>query len=309
MSPRQKAAAEHSEVAFVAGFEGPAVEAGRMNARDFAPSLFATSSLVEAAAEAFTGVPGSVTLQVKADFRRGSFEFGLVAAAVFVGQQLLQNLSVSDLQVMLRGIGVLGRDPKSLFRLLLEIGDKPIQRIEQSAPGAVTIHISGDNNNVVIGDVDQRVARLLTNPTVREALPEVVAPVTRPGIEAFRVGEGRRAALRITKKDVPKFRPPATLKSELADGVATTAVELLSPNFVDGNKWRVAQGGDSFWVRMLDDHFLEAMDRGDKSFTKGDYLIVELRTRAYSTPEGLTVDREILRVLDHKHRARQLGLG
>ena len=91
-----------------------------MNARDLAPSLFAVGSLVEASSEIYFGMPSAVGLEVRADFRRGSFEFGLVAsAAVFVGQQVLSNLSLSDIKLMLDGIGLLGSNPKSLIRLIL----------------------------------------------------------------------------------------------------------------------------------------------------------------------------------------------
>lgn len=294
------------EVSFRAAFEGPAVEDGRINARAFAPSLSGITSLVETSAEIFFTTGGDVTLQVRANFRKGSFEFGLVALAA-VANQLWQNLSISDLKLMLTSIGLVGRNPKSLLRLILEHGDSPVEGIEPLRNGLVNVHIHGDNNSVTVNGVDERVAKLLISQQVREAVPEAVSPLDRPGITHYRLGPAKQPVLRISKEDLPRLRAPEQMQSRLADSVSETAVELLSPDFVDGNKWRVAQGGHPFWVRLLDEEFLASVDRGDRSFAKGDYLIVQLRVRAFGSPEGLKVERDIVRVMDHKHRGRQLG--
>lgn len=297
---------EQIELPFVVAYEGPAVDAGRISARDLGPALYSMGALIEAASEPYFGIPGAVTLQVRADFRKGSFELGLIAG---VGAHLLQNLSVSDLSVLLNGIGLLGRGPKSLLRLLRIVGESPVEVTERMSTGNVSVSVTGSNNSItVINDIDPRVVKLLTSSAVREAVEETVAPVAKPGIEAYRSGSGGRAAIRITKEDLPKYRAPLTLKTELTDSASRTALELLSPNFVDGNKWRVSQGGDPFWVRMLDQDFLSHVDRGENVFMKGDFLVVDLRTRAYSTPDGLVVERDVLKVHDHKHRARQLHL-
>ncbi len=303
-------ASEQLELPFLAAFEGPEVDAGRMGARDFAPSLLATSTLIESAAEAMFGFPDAVSVQVRADFRKGSFEFGLiVAAAASLGQQIFSNMSLRDLETLLKGIGYLGKSPKSLLRLLLKIGDKPVQRIEATSDGKVSVHVQGDNNTIIIAGVDARIGHLINNEKVRDAIPGIVAPLSKPGITAYRIGSSQKPDLKLTKSDLPQLKSPGALKSPLADSTATTALELLSPNFVDGNKWRVAQGGEPLWARMLDDNFLGAVDRGERVFIKGDFLIVDLRTRAFSTPEGLIVERDIVLVIDHRHRAKQLTLG
>jgi hypothetical protein len=296
------------EVSFVAAFEGPAVDAGRMNAKDLAPSLFATAELVEAAAAVVYGRPDAVTIQITAEFRRGSFEFHLIAAvAAAVGQQLWQNLSVADLEVLLRYIGLRPGEGNTLFSLLRQIGGRKIQRVEPRPDGRVTITATGDNATIVINNVNVNVAKLVTDEGVREAVPHVVAPLARPGIDVFRAGEREEPSLIVTKEDLPllQARP---VEVELADGTAQTALELLSPNFVEGNKWKVSQGGEPFWVQILDEAFLASVDKGERGFHKGDYLIVVLRTQTFATPDGLRADRAVLKVIEHRHRVRQLGL-
>jgi len=297
------------EASFLAAFEGPAVAAGRMNAKDFGPSLFATASLVEAAAEALYGAKDGVTVEIRADFRRGSFEIALSAVAV-IGAQLLQNLSISDLETILRLIGFTVGEQNNLFAVLRRIGGRKIERISRDPTGSglVSVVVTGDNANIAINGVSQGVPRLLTSEPVREAVPEVVAPVSKPGIEAYRAGAPEQPSLVVRKEDLPALRATPPLRTELTDDTATTALELLAPSFVEGNKWRVAQGGEPFWVEMLDEHFLDSVERGERSFRKGDYLIVEFRTRAYATPDGLQADRDVVRVLDHRTRTRQLPL-
>jgi len=279
-----------------------------MNAKDFAPSLFATASLVEASAEVMYGVKDAVTVHVQADFRRGSFHFDLIAAATVVGHQLFQNLSLSDLETLLRFIGFRAGESNNLFAVLRRIGGRSIERTEpEQGSNNVTVTVTGDNATIVIGGVPAPVAKMLTSESVREAVPAVVAPVGRPGIESYRVGEEDSPTILVTKDDLPALQAAPLIRAELTDDTSTTAIELLMPNFVEGNKWRVAQGGSPFWVRILDEQFLASMDEG-AAFRKGDYLIVQLRTTTYATLDGLQVDRDVIRVLDHRQRSRQLPL-
>lgn len=296
------------EVSFRAAFEGPAVDAGRMNAKDLAPSLFATAELVERSAATIYGVDNAVTVQVKADFRRGSFNFELIAAVVAIaGQQILQNLSVSDLDTLLRYIGLKVGEENSLFGVLRKVGRGKIERIEPRPDGSTSIIVNGPNAIITINNVKREVSALVTNEGVRESLPAIVAPVARPGIDAYRIGDLPGSSTLVTKEDLPAFQP-SPISVELADDTAVTALELLAPNFVEGNKWRVAQGGEPFWVKIADLEFLESIEQGERGFFKGDYLIVELRTKAYATPDGLQVDREVIKVREHKTRTRQLPL-
>jgi len=291
---------------FIAAFDGDAVASGRINARQLAPTLFALAALVERSGEAIIGRGDELTVQVKADFRHGSFEFVLAVVSA-LGVQLWNNLSVSDISLILDSIGFTGSNPNSLFRLLLAHGDKRIVRGETLSDGRVQAIVTGDNAQVTIINIEGPVAKLVFNEKVRETVAEVVEPVASPGIESFRVGPKKKPQLLVEKSDLPKLLPPAGREVELADDVAQTALELLSPNFVEGNKWRVSQGGEPFWVSILDDKFLADIEAG-LQFGKGDYLIVRLRTRAFATDSGIAAEREIVEVVAHQHRGKQMTL-
>lgn len=303
---RRLDAGRELELDFVAAFDGDAVASGRINARQLAPTLFALAALVERSGEAINGRGDELTVQVKADFRHGSFEFVLAVVSA-VGVQLWNNLSISDIAVILDSIGFTGNNPNSLFRLLLQHGDRPISRGETLPDGRVQAIVTGDNAQITIINIDAPVSKLVFNEKVRETIAEVVGPVTTPGIDSFRIGPKKKPQLLIKKPDLPKLLPPAGREVDLADDIAQTAVELLSPNFVEGNKWRVSQGGEPFWVSIVDTKFVADVEAG-LQFAKGDYLIVRLRTRAFATDAGLAAEREIVEVLGLQHRGKQTTL-
>jgi hypothetical protein len=292
-------------VDFRAAFEGAAVDAGRMSAKQFAGSVFALSELIERSAAVEFGQENAVVIEVRADFRRGSFDYGLVAAVVLpAAHHLLPMLTVVDLATLLRHIGILGGTAKSLLGLVKRIGPKPVEIRQEGDNNVAVVFVAGDHSEIISG-VEPAVARLLQSERVRSALPDVVKPLLVDGIDRLRIGtrdEPRRFV--VSREEVAQFEPPTAREDELTDSIAETALELLSPHFVQGHVWNVAQGGQVFNVRVLDTGFIKEVDDG-RRFAKGDYLIVELRTRTFATTKGMRVEREVIRVLDHKERSEQ----
>lgn len=295
-------------VEFVTAFMGEEVDAGRMEAKKFAPSLFAMASLVEHAAEVvYVGAP-PVRVDINANFRRGSFEFDLQAITAVVGQHAAQVLTKEMIERLLKLIGLRPSKEPSALEIIQAHGDHAISVRDGVVDEHVTLSIQGDNNHItIIKNVPVDVARIVQNREVRSDFADVVEPLKSPGIDAMRIGPEKRPYHLIKKEDVPKFLPPPSPREELADSTSETAVEVLSPSFVDGNKWRVAQNGQQFWLAISDAEFLHRIDNGER-FGKGDYLIVDMRVRAYRTDEGLMADREAVRVIKHIPREKQANL-
>jgi hypothetical protein len=132
-------------------------------------------------------------------------------------------------------------------------------------------------------------------------------PLLTDGIERLRVGPQNDPEFTVSQDEATQFDPPPARERELTDSIAETALELLAPSFVEGHVWHVAQGGQAFKVRILDSQFGKQVDDG-RPFSKGDFLIVELRTRTFATPRGLRVEREVVRVLNHQRRDEQGSL-
>lgn len=293
---------EQADVRFSAAYVGPDVETGRMNARLLAPALFGIAELVERSATIAYGVPNAVTVHVDANFRRGSFVFDLVAATAITSTSLLGGLPVDQIDVLLRWIGLVGDDSDSLFGFLRRVGGQKVDRVETTADGQVHLTINGDDARITI---NQHVFKLANDAQVRDAAAAVAQPLEQPGITEFRSGEGSVPAdLVLLPADVPAIRAPLDVETNLAESVAETAVEIIAPSFQQGGKWRVAQGGASFWLSISDPMFLARIEGGE-AFAKGDYLIGDVRQRAFSTSKGLDVERDMVRVRAHRRRDQQ----
>ncbi len=279
-----------------------------MSARQFATSVFALSELIERSAAVEFGQENAVAIEVRADFRRGSFDYRLVAAIIVpTASHLFPLLTVADLTALLRHIGILGGTAKSLLNLVKRIGPKPIEIRQEGNNNVAVVFNVGDHAEIVTG-VENAVARLLQSERVRAAMPDVVKPLLAQGIDRLRIGPpADPRSFVISREEVEQFEPPVAREDELTDSIAETALELLSPHFVEGHVWNVAQGGQVFNVRVLDTNFIREVDEG-RRFAKGDYLIVELRTRTFATPKGLKAEREVIKVLDHKERDDQRTL-
>ena len=93
-----------ASVDFTVSYEGPAVRDGLMDVRELAPALLAAGTLIQKANTVLNGKVSQVSLQVKSDFRRGSFIVSLVADQNIIEQAkafLLQHPEIADLKNIL----------------------------------------------------------------------------------------------------------------------------------------------------------------------------------------------------------------
>lgn len=74
-------------------------------------------------------------------------------------------------------------------------------------------------------------------------------------------------------------------------------VSILLANF-DNNKWRFTDGDASFWATIEDENFLQKVDAGEYSFTKGDILQICYYKKQSVRDGYLTTDVVIIKVLD-----------
>lgn len=164
---------------FALAFDGPAVETGRMDAKIFAPALFATATLVESAAETLFEKGDSLSVQVNADFRAGSFVYDLAVVVMLAEQQIIQNLSIADIDIMLQWLGLRGDNEGSLLRFLLHHGGKKIERIEpgQRGSGNVNVYVEGNNNTTTVVVIPEKVAKLLEDQKVRDNAYDALLPL------------------------------------------------------------------------------------------------------------------------------------
>lgn len=290
-------------VEFPAAFEGLAVDTGRMRAKDFAGSVFAIAELIEQGAAVAFDEENTVALEIRADFRHGSFEFGLVAGVVSTVQQSIVPRTAADLLTLLKNLGVVGGVAKNFLSLVKRTGPRPIEVRTEGDHNLTIIYANGDHAEVMTG-VDPAVVKLLQSERVRASLADVVKPLAVDGVDRLRFGPAAAPTFVAAREEREQFEPPVPHETALTDSAGETALELLAPSFVEGNSWKVSQGGQVFFVKILDEAFAQEVANG-RPFAKGDYLIVELRTRTFATIKGLKAEREVARVLEHRRRDEQ----
>ncbi len=285
------------EIAFESRYLGPAVDEGRMDARAFAEALYGFTDLLQRSSERLLGDRQLVRVEVDARFQQGSFEFLLVIAAA-AGQSIVAPLE--QLQSITNAIGITGKFEDSLLGLFLKLRGYKVSKIEPRADGTAHISVVGDNNVVVVAQPE--VGRLFADAATRRAAEQMLAPIDGAGVTALQVGDRKASRPPMILQDLQTLQSLPPVTSVLTDTVQQTALEIIAPNFRDGNKWRVSQGGEPYWVLIDDDKFLQAVDEG-LTFAKGDFLIVDLRVIAVATPNGLDVERRVLRVVDQRRRS------
>jgi hypothetical protein len=291
-----------STAEFTISFDGEALKDHRIDVRDLAPALLAIGSLFEEANRTLNGEQVETKVQVRAT-PPGSFE-----VVLHVVQTLAKQLegflighqveAAKNLQGLLFGSGGL------VTLLLLLRGRKPKQ-IASDANG-VTLQI--ENQTIVVA---HQVVQLAESVPVRTEIEKVLTPLRREGIDKFEAKErpGAIPTATITKSDLLFFALPEgdEVVEPLPERSWTQAYSIVSLTFKEENKWRLSDGQSAFGVTILDPEFLARVDAG-LSFSKGDVLVCEMRSRQQHTADGVRTEYFVDRVVQHRPAPKQFKL-
>lgn len=77
------------------------------------------------------------------------------------------------------------------------------------------------------------------------------------------------------------------------------ALEVTSPSFKEGNKWRLSDGSRSIVASIDDERFLERVAKGEERFGMGDILLCDVHMEQFAGPTGLRTDYSVKHVRDH----------
>lgn len=286
------------EVRFTVAYDGPALANGRMSMLDLAPAMLSTARMVEDGARLLFGPTAGIKIEVNADFRRGSFAFDVFTGpdAARQAKDILSHISLQQIEFLLKWLGLTGGAGGGVFGLIKWLRNRQVKSVEQGEAVDSARIVLHDGQNIT---VNVNVAVLTLNQTIRQDADGVIEPLRRPGITEFRAGRGLEAEQIVRGAEADYFIPPALPERELQDRVTEEIVEVVSPTFRDGNKWRFAQGDAPFYAAVLDKEFIRRVNRHEFTFGKGDALRVQLRSRVTQTPDGLSADREITKVLEY----------
>ena len=291
---------------FAVWFDGPDVENGQISVRHLAPALLALGELVEEAHTVLRPDEPAVTLKVVAT-EEGSFQIDLVAMESIVEQvaNLLtrQNIDTAADIVQILGLSV-GGTGLGLFSLLKWLRGRKVASSTPTVDQGVVKLVLDDGDEIEIPSETLRLYRRLT---IRKKVEEFVAPLKAVGITSIGFGKTRTSETTISADEVEHFAAPQLDDEQIVESTSERALQIVSPVFQEGNKWRFSDGDSTFHARVGDEHFINQVNSGLR-FSKGDIVRVELLNRQWQTDEGLKVEREIVQVLEHIPRARQISI-
>lgn len=292
----------HADIALI--YEGPAVESGVMDVRDLAPALLAFGNVVEAINRIVNGENATTKVQVKT-VGAGSFAIGLDVTVAFL-QSVRDFLVGPDATAATNLIGILTGGP------ILGVGAIALIKKLRGRVPSVTRSKDGRRVEVEIDgvsiDVDEVVARVSIDVSVRAALERVVAePLASEGIDAVVIRSSDHLE-RIEKPEGFAFRPPIDREAGAYEYRYRAPFSIVSLSFKQGNKWRLNDGRTTLNVTVVDSDFLRRVDASEIAFSKGDILICDVRVETRERPGGLHAEFFIERVIEHRRPAHQPSL-
>lgn len=233
-------------------YHGPAVDAGRMSAREAGPAILGLGLALERASELLFGADGKLDVELHADFARGSFiiDFDLIQNVA----DLLGSEAAKTVLQLLFGSAATGLGLFGIYRKLRRgepLEDESTEEVSESK-SATTIR-SGDQtgggnytSNINATNLAMTVAN---DATVQQGLADVLAPVqNNPGIEAVSFHVEQAQLQRVNREDVALLAPPL----ESIENVVTTdvlpsvTVGLAVVPFYGRSKWRFVYNNTVF---------------------------------------------------------------
>jgi hypothetical protein len=272
-------------------YDGPAVEQGTMDVFDLAPALFALGRLFERINEIASPGEGKVRVDVRSDNRRGSFIAGII-----VDHTLLDTAS----QILLgRGLAT-AASLVTLYGGLMKLikflqGRKAKLTIRE---GNVTVSIDNSVDNSV-HNTTSTVINIYNDAVARQAIADVVKPLTKPGIERFEARRENEVLETVNRDELQYFNVDLEQDEEEPKVVEDDEVlEIVKPSFEDKYTWFFSNGTAHFDAKIEDQEFLTKVERRELNFGKGDRLEVRIR-RTQTSGKKLKTQYSVVKVLRH----------
>jgi hypothetical protein len=272
-------------------FDGPALDTHEMNVRDLAPALLAVSDIFDEINRVAFDNRYKIDVKVQTSFQSGSFDATLV---LYINNvvDILNSKELIATTVLMQLLDIKGLIPR-LVQLFRWVRRRRITKIIEPEGEKVRIEI---NENFI--EIEPHVFALYKSKKLRKAFEVLVAnTLAKVGFDSVKLGVlDASYSVSILKEEGPWFNTGELEDEFLGNSSRRVNVEIVSPNFQEGSDWLFSDGSLSFQADIRDDIFLQKIQHGEISFTKGDILSVEMVEDQTRTASGLKTDRFIIEV-------------
>jgi hypothetical protein len=287
-------------------FDGPALENNEMDVRDLAPALLAVSDIFDEINTIALGNRFKVSVNVRGSFKTGSFLTDLAVHTSTVLSMFNGETATAALN-MLQIIGIPGILPTGwgLITFIGWVRRRKITRVVELGKGKVRVEVTGDST-----EVEEAILELYKSYKLRKAFEKLITnSLQKDGIDT--VGFGNKEAkdfIYVTKEEKDSFIADEPEDEVLGASTRRTSLQIISPCFQEGNKWRFSDGSMTYHAQIADQRFIEQVMSGELVFGRGDILDVDLSEEQRLTAEGLKTERTIEKVHGHRTPIRQYRL-
>lgn len=288
-----------AETSFEVKYDGPALQSGRMPVNQLAPALLSLGQLFTEASRLLNPESDPVSLEIQAT-KEGSFEVELILHAAELGWDQMSTLSPGEALtslVVFKEFVIGGSIDMSLMGLLRRLkGRRITDETEGQEPGQIVIHV--DDLTIV---VPEEVARLNRSIEIRRKAREVVEPLRSDGIDALEFRSDDEPTVELQEEDIPAFDLPEDDGMEMISEQEIDAyLDVISPTFEEGNKWRFGGLGSKFNAAINDPEFQQAVASHEELFGAGDQLRGRLQIIQRRDPAtGKTkTERQVVKVYE-----------
>lgn len=285
-------------------YDGLALTTYEMDARELAPALLAISDLLKAANYALNQQRAEVSVCVKGSFKTGSFGIDFSVTQKLAAQlvELFSGTNASAIANATAIGGLIWGSGKGLIHTLRWLRGRTITKVAEQGDYA-TIYSDTDALTVEI-----RILALLKDYEVRKALQAATKPLEQSGIDTLAFGTDSDMFETITKAETSWFIVPALADEPLTDIEYETLLQISRIEWNEENKWRFTEGDASFYATLLDDEFLNKINKNEAVFSKGDLLKVRVRKTQWLSGNKINAQYVILQVINHHSGSRQIRL-
>lgn len=285
-------------------YDGSALDTHEMDARELAPALLAISDLLEASNRVLNDNRAEVSVRVRGSFKSGSFGIDF-AVAQKLSNQLVELFSGQNANAIANAAAIatlLWGGSKGLVATLKWIHGRKITKVIEHE-GRAKLFVDEDAY-----DVELPVLALLRDYELRRALESATKPLERNGIDILAFGTDGEIQDTILKSEAPWFAVPATEDEPLDEVEYEATLQIARIEFNEDNKWRFTDGEASFYATILDDDFLNRINKCEEVFSKGDILRARIKKRQWLSGEKMRTEYFVLQVISHHGGARQIRL-